>query len=66
MPTHHQYPKVDAMSLVAQDLNAMVGEIHQELQDELKTDIELGEMAKQVLPNAINLDHSSTNGNIHL
>ena len=40
-----QYPKVDALTLVADDLNAMVGEIHEELQTELKSDIELGKMA---------------------
>ena len=40
-----QYPKVDALTLVADDLNAMVGEIHEELQKELKSDIELGKMA---------------------
>ena len=41
-----QYPKVDALTLVSEDLNAMVGEIHDELQKELKSDIELGKMAK--------------------
>jgi len=46
LPIKHQYPKVNAVELVSQDLNAMVGEIHQELNDELKTNIELGEMAR--------------------
>ena len=41
-----QYPKVDALTLVSDDLNAMVGDIHQELQSELKSDIELSEMSK--------------------
>lgn len=41
-----QYPKVDALTLVGDDLNAMVGEIHDELQSELKSDIELSEMSK--------------------
>ena len=41
-----QYPKVDALTLVGDDLNTMVGEIHDELQSELKSDIELIEMAK--------------------
>ena len=41
-----QYPKVDALTLVGDDLNAMVGEMHDELQSELKSDIELIEMAK--------------------
>ena len=43
-----QYPKVDALTLVGDDLNAMVGEIHDELQSELKSDIELSEMSKWV------------------
>ena len=41
-----QYPKVDALTLVGDDLNAMVGEMHDELQSELKSDIELSEMSK--------------------
>lgn len=41
-----QYPKVDALTLVGDDLNAMVSEIHDELQSELKSDIELSEMSK--------------------
>lgn len=41
-----QYPKVDALTLVGDDLNTMVGEIHDELQSELKSDIELSEMSK--------------------
>lgn len=46
MPVLHQYPKIDPMSLVGHDLSQMVGEIHQELDDELKSDIELGQMAQ--------------------
>lgn len=46
MPMKHSYPKIDPMTLVGSDLNAMVGEIHQELQDELKNDSQLGDMAK--------------------
>jgi len=42
----HQYPKIDPMTLVGHDLSQMVGEIHQELDDELKSDIELGQMAQ--------------------
>ena len=42
----HQYPKVDPIALVSQDLNAMVGEIHKELDDELKNNSELGAMSK--------------------
>lgn len=40
------YPKVDATSLVSTHLDAMVGEIHKELQDELRESTELGDMAK--------------------
>merc|ERR1711963_664439 len=46
MPVLHHYPKIDPMSLVGHDLSQMVGEIHQELDDELKSDVELGQMAQ--------------------
>ena len=46
VPVLHQYPKIDPMTLVGHDLSQMVGEIHQELDDELKSDIELGQMAQ--------------------
>ena len=46
MTSLHHYPKIDAMSLVAQDLEALWPNIHKELEDELKCDIELGNMAK--------------------
>jgi len=46
VPVLHQYPKIDPMTLVGHDLSQMVGEIHQELEDELKSDIELGQMAQ--------------------
>ena len=46
MPVLHQYPKIDAMSLVGPELDEMVGEIHKDLDEELKNDIELGQMAK--------------------
>ena len=42
----HQYPKVDPIALVSSELNAMVGDIHKELDDELKNDSELGAMSK--------------------
>ena len=46
VPTTHQYPKMDPHALMAGDLDAMFGEIHQELNEELKSDLELGDMAK--------------------
>ena len=40
------YPKVDAISLVASDLDAMVANIHKELETELKIDSDLNAMSK--------------------
>ena len=45
-PVLHQYPKIDPMTLVGNQLDEMVGEIHQELEDQLKNDIELGKVSK--------------------
>ena len=42
----HQYPKVDPRALVSSELNALVGDMHKELDDELKIDCELGAMSK--------------------
>ena len=46
VPSTPKYPKVDAKSLVSEELNQMVKEIHQEFDKELETDSELGKMAK--------------------
>ena len=45
-PVLHQYPKNDPMTLVGYQLEEMVGEIHQELNDQLKNDIELRKVSK--------------------
>ena len=46
VPAPRSYPKIDPYALVTQELSSMVPEIHQELNDQLKSDIELGDMAK--------------------
>ena len=45
-PVLHQYPKIDPMTLVGNQLEEMVGEIHHELEEQLKSDIELGKVSK--------------------
>ena len=45
-PVLHQYPKVDPKTLVGNQLEEMVGEIHQELNGQLRNDSELGKVSK--------------------
>jgi len=46
MPVLHQYPKIDPMSLVGHYFSELTTEIHQELDDQLKSDVELAKMAQ--------------------
>lgn len=46
LPVKHQYPKIDPMSLVGHELSLTFANGRKELDDELKSDIELGEMAQ--------------------
>ena len=45
-PVLHQCPKLDPMTLVGNQLEEMVGEIHQELNGQLKNDSELGKLSR--------------------
>ena len=45
-PVLHQYPKINPMTLVGNQLEEIFCEIHQELKDQLKYDIELGKVSE--------------------
>ena len=45
-PVLHQCPKIDPMTLLGNQLEEMVGEIHQELNGQLKNDSELGKLSR--------------------
>merc|ERR1712029_1207448 len=45
-PLSHQYPKVDAISLLGHEFDELVGDIHKELDDEYKDITELVEVSK--------------------
>ena len=45
-PVLHQYTRVDPMTLVGNQLEEMVAEIHQELNGQLKNDSELGKVSR--------------------
>ena len=45
-PVLHQCPKLDPMTLVGNQLEEMVAEIHQELNGQVKNDSELGKVSR--------------------